>query len=165
MVRRVGFRTTSIVAVILHLIAGGFAAALRSAVDGQPGTLIRVKLDGGSAGSAGNINTNDTVASRPSTSNSSVGGIDDVDNKAMVWPAFTAPAALLFLGTVMVCSAYFAAIQSYLFLWLSDLSAGPDIMGLSLTFTCITEPIFFFFAPAWCSFVHHARTMDSATKP
>ena len=128
LIQSVGFRTTSIVAVLLHLVAGGFAASLRSHVQTQE------LLAGGRA--------KDGARTLVRTS-----ALADADNKSHVWPAFTTPAAMLFILTVMVCSSYFAAIQSYLFLWLADLGAAPDIMGLSLTFTCITEPIFFFFAP------------------
>ena len=90
---------------MLHLIAGGFAATLRSNVQKQ------------------HEGTTEAASSAASAT------ADDADNKSRLWPIFKTPAALIFLATVMACSSYFAAIQSYLFLWLDDLEAAPDIMG------------------------------------
>ena len=65
MIRRVGFRATSIVAAVLHLVAGAFAANLRSNVQKQAITAV-----GRGGGGARTMVTTTT---------------DDVDNKSRVW--------------------------------------------------------------------------------
>ena len=130
LVRRVGFRTTSIIAVVLHLVAGGFAADLRSKVLEQ----ALASAPGSSSSTAGGHGAANSSSSNPS---SNANTMEDSDTKRRLWPAFTTSAALLFLTLAIVCSSYFAAIQSYLFLWLADLEvclrAPPFLSHLWLT--------------------------------
>lgn len=62
------------------------------------------------------------------------------------WDLARNPEVLLFLATVTVMGYGVGSIESFLFLLLDELGGPPLLAGLTLTLTCIAEPIVFYFA-------------------
>ncbi|RMZ56222.1 hypothetical protein APUTEX25_002412, partial [Auxenochlorella protothecoides] len=68
------------------------------------------------------------------------------------WRLLIHPPILAFLASVAVMGYAMGAIESFLFLALRDLGGPPALAGLTLTVTCVAEPIVF-----W-----HARRLQAA---
>ncbi|KAI3428509.1 hypothetical protein D9Q98_007333 [Chlorella vulgaris] len=58
------------------------------------------------------------------------------------------PEALIFLAMATVMGYAVGTIESWLFLWLDELGGSELLMGLSLSVTCVSETLVFYYLPS-----------------
>ena len=150
-----GFTASSRVSTLLTMMAAVAAVWLRSRASGTHSRRIG-SVSGGVSGGGGDVLSTEELLPSDVVHDE---GAQSSAPEACPAAASVAPktefqqlctvffAEKPFLCVIFLCGGYMAIIQLYLFLWLEELGGGTEIMGLSLFFTCISEPIFFFFAP------------------